>query len=750
MELIVNEKGTIIKVVGEVEDNVVLPDSANRIAKNLFNGNNNLKEVIMSDNLKYIGEKSFFNCHNLTSVHMPSVLQIDNFAFSNCKCLKNISLPNTLLSIKENAFSGCKSIESIVIPSNIKEIEKSTFDSCDNLFKIELPPSLIFINERSFANCTKLNKIYIPSSVREIGEYAFLNCSSVEYFDLPKSLISIKKNAFEKCSSLRKVILKENVEEIAAGCFNQCYNLKEIRMSNYSNMKQPGIAMLNHYTYYIDNKTEELILSTENKENYRELDYKEIGKMLSINSKYNSILASIMFSKDDLQNKEIKSISFLINDLLNEDININNYKDIKKSLYNSKEFINVLKHINFYSNYEAGNKESKLLMETKMYGLFKFAYTIGAFSENYKERQKSCEFIKNLYDKQILTNDNVYGLFNRLKFRKFNPEVARFVMNKDNFEKMVGKSNDFLLYTLNDFEKIREYCRSNKGDQRYLMVTLEMASKFREKRKFEGVDQTNVDLSEVIGKYTFDQSVFGEAASIRSEYLKRRAEGLVSDHILEDVNSCEIFDHIEKLKNNITQDIGDVMSDLNKISNNKFTFEYLSKYDPNNFVLGKYCSCCSHLESVGYSIVKASILHPDCQNLVIKNNQGRIIAKSTLYINRSQGYGVFNNVEINTTIKNEKDIRMIYECYLKAVNQFAYMYNQKYPNNPLKQINVGMDNNDLGELLNKNHIKETNLLEGLNFTQFGKVNQLHSGDWQHDQRILWKKEDVMEDKNNGR
>ena len=31
--------------------------------------------------------------------------------------------------------------------------------------------------------------------------------------------------------------------------------------------------------------------------------------------------------------------------------------------------------------------------------------------------------------------------------------------------------------------------------------------------------------------------------------------------------------------------------------------------------------------------MKASILHPDCQNLVIRNSDGRIIAKSTLYIN---------------------------------------------------------------------------------------------------------------------
>ena len=64
---------------------------------------------------------------------------------------------------------------------------------------------------------------------------------------------------------------------------------------------------------------------------------------------------------------------------------------------------------------------------------------------------------------------------------------------------------------------------------------------------------------------------------------------------------------------------GAINGTLNEVANDKFTYEFLSKYDPRNFTLGKYCSCCAHLEGVGYGIMRASILHPDCQNLVIKN-----------------------------------------------------------------------------------------------------------------------------------
>ena len=60
------------------------------------------------------------------------------------------------------------------------------------------------------------------------------------------------------------------------------------------------------------------------------------------------------------------------------------------------------------------------------------------------------------------------------------------------------------------------------------------------------------------------------------------------------------------------------------------------------------------------------------------------------------------------------------------------------------QINIGMGNNKLAEILAENHDNAEGLLEGLNFTPYGKVNQLHSGDWQHEQRVLWVNEDIKE------
>ena len=76
--------------------------------------------------------------------------------------------------------------------------------------------------------------------------------------------------------------------------------------------------------------------------------------------------------------------------------------------------------------------------------------------------------------------------------------------------------------------------------------------------------------------------------------------------------------------------------------------------------------------------------------MVIKDKNGKIIAKSTLYVNRKQGYGVFNKVKISSSIKNPKELEYIYIKYKETVEKFAETYNEKYPQRKLKQINVGM------------------------------------------------------------
>ena len=327
-----------------------------------------------------------------------------------------------------------------------------------------------------------------------------------------------------------------------------------------------------------------------------------------------------------------------------------------------------------------------------------------------------------------------------LNVKQFNKEWSEFIMDKKNFAMLLEleqEQSGYISRIYNSFNEIKEFGRRNRGNQNYRKVTVDMCLSYLSRINFDNVDETNRDIVNTIKAYTKSQESFDMADSIRKIYLKLREENKIEDHILgEPLKEKDVFEQIDEERKKTLSETKDTLDVLNDLANKRFTYEFLSKYDPRNFILGKYCSCCAHLEGVGSSIMRASILHPDCQNLVIKNKEGKIIAKSTLYINKKQGYGVFNNVEINLSVIDEKSKEMIYKKYMEAINAFASKYNEKNPENPIKQINVGMNLNDLHDQIIKNN-KKSSILAGLDFSKYGK----YAGDWKEQQYVLWSNEE---------
>ena len=56
-----------------------------------------------------------------------SVTAIDQYAFSGCRELTGIAIPNSVTSIGKGAFSGCKALTSITIPSSVAFIGNRAF-----------------------------------------------------------------------------------------------------------------------------------------------------------------------------------------------------------------------------------------------------------------------------------------------------------------------------------------------------------------------------------------------------------------------------------------------------------------------------------------------------------------------------------------------------------------------------------------------------------------------------------------------
>lgn len=221
-----------------------------------FAGSDNLKTAVISDGAKTIASNLFRNSA-VEKVTMPdSILEIGNFAFTNCKNLKNIRLSSNLYTIGDHAFTSCTSLENIDIPDSVEEMYIYIFSHCKSLRTAKLPNKRQNITEGTFYNCEKLERVEVPDTVIAVRESAFENCKSLETFKVTdkleiiesfafknsgintimlensNALKEIQKEAFSGCTNLSNVVIPNTVDSIGTGAFKNCESLETVKLSN--------------------------------------------------------------------------------------------------------------------------------------------------------------------------------------------------------------------------------------------------------------------------------------------------------------------------------------------------------------------------------------------------------------------------------------------------------------------------------------------------------------------------------------
>ena len=115
------------------------------IGRSSFERCMNLKNVILPEGIRAIGNRCFFNS-GLTSINLPdSLTNIDGNAFSGCERLTgNLIIPDSIITIRNSSFKNCKLINSIIIPCSVTSIEDESFANCTTtryaIVKAILPP----------------------------------------------------------------------------------------------------------------------------------------------------------------------------------------------------------------------------------------------------------------------------------------------------------------------------------------------------------------------------------------------------------------------------------------------------------------------------------------------------------------------------------------------------------------------------------------------------------------------------------
>ena len=106
----------------------------------------------------------------------PSVIEVRQYAFYDCKQLREVIFNDGLQKIGWNAFRNCTSLSSIALPSTVTEIGEYAFSFCNKLRDVTFNDGLQKIGAWSLGNCTLLSSIVLPSTLTEIGRESFFNC----------------------------------------------------------------------------------------------------------------------------------------------------------------------------------------------------------------------------------------------------------------------------------------------------------------------------------------------------------------------------------------------------------------------------------------------------------------------------------------------------------------------------------------------------------------------------------------------
>lgn len=165
----------------------------------------NIRKVIVKNNITKIGREAFSGCSNLENVVLSSsVKEIGEYAFELCESLQKLQMPEGLEKIDQGAFAGCFALKFVKIPNGVREIEESAFSFCIRLNAVKLPEGLVGIREELFRYCWSLKNVKVPSSVRTINGMAFMGCKSLKEVEVP-TRCEINSLAFESQTNVIRV-----------------------------------------------------------------------------------------------------------------------------------------------------------------------------------------------------------------------------------------------------------------------------------------------------------------------------------------------------------------------------------------------------------------------------------------------------------------------------------------------------------------------------------------------------------------
>ena len=222
-----------------------------------------LREIVIPEGVVSIGTDVFYNCTGLTSIVIPlSVKELGYGLFERCTSLGTLSISADLFVQFCDLFGGSSNISTSLRVVNVTggtKIAENAFAGCSSITTVKLCESITEIGAKAFNSCTYLSSITL-GGVTVIGESAFNYCNKLNTVVLPEGLVEIGVNAFASCSAMNQITIPKSLTKIGNGAFYYCNNLKNVyyngTVEDWLNIEFESLTAYPTYagaSVYIDN-----------------------------------------------------------------------------------------------------------------------------------------------------------------------------------------------------------------------------------------------------------------------------------------------------------------------------------------------------------------------------------------------------------------------------------------------------------------------------------------------------------------
>lgn len=198
-------------------------------------------------------EESLSTVYSNTYYYIPNGLtqvtitqRVHFGAFSNCKFLTDIVIPQPFTKILPYTFFGCSSLRTIngkasaseIIPQGVTSVgghafEQSNIGYGDGNGKLVLPESVTKADISAFSQCNNLTSVDIRGAISSdnFGKSVFYRCVNITSINLPSGLIVIPEEFARECTSLEVLEMPATVQTVNSSAFNGCYALRRVDWS---------------------------------------------------------------------------------------------------------------------------------------------------------------------------------------------------------------------------------------------------------------------------------------------------------------------------------------------------------------------------------------------------------------------------------------------------------------------------------------------------------------------------------------